>query len=260
MDSYSDPGSDAVLRDLEFAFELAAIADSITTDSFRTTGVATETKPDMSVVTEVDRTVEMAISQHVRHHRPRDRVIGEEYGGDGAGGRRWIIDPIDGTAYFARVHPGWATFVTLEIDDAIELAVGSFPTSRKRIWAMRGAGAFDSGIPIRVSIIEQLADARVLTCEIGREGRRSLVERIRRMGAREIVCYNGALATLDVARGMADALIDIGGGPRRHPRSAPGSDRADSKNTGSRSERIQSPAAMNVIRPIAAEDVPLLVR
>lgn len=202
-----------MVRDLDVALELVAIADSITMGRFRRPSLAMEFKADLSIVTEVDRAVETAIRRHVRYHRPSGSTIGEKYGGAGVGGRRWIIDPIDGTANFARGHPGWATFITLEIDGELEIGVGSFPTAAKRIWAMRGRGAFDGAVPVHVSQTLRIEDARVLTCDTELAGRRDLAEGIRRLGdhSRRVQRYDGALATLDVARGTAEALIDIGG-------------------------------------------------
>ncbi len=71
-----------MMADLDFAFELADIADAITMDRFHVGGLITETKADMSPVTEVDRAVESAIGQHIRSHRRADSIIGEEYGGE----------------------------------------------------------------------------------------------------------------------------------------------------------------------------------
>jgi len=203
-----------MMADLDFAFELADIADAITTDRFHVGGLITETKADMSPVTEVDRAVESAIGQHIRSHRRADSIIGEEYGGGNVGGRRWIIDPIDGTAYFINGHPGWATFIILEVNGEIAIAVGSFPTSDRRIWAARGHGSFDNGISIHVSKISRLRDARILTCDANSIAWRGHTAAILRLAGRtrRMEPYEGALAALDVARGTADALIDLGGG------------------------------------------------
>ena len=59
-----------------------------------------EVKTDGSVVTAADRAVESAIREVLTAARPGDAILGEEEGQTGTGGRRWIIDPIDGTALF----------------------------------------------------------------------------------------------------------------------------------------------------------------
>ena len=145
-------------EDLSLALELADLADSITTASFRRRGLVVETKPDMTPVTEADRGVERAMRDVLAERRPGDRIVGEEFGDtDGHADRRWIIDPIDGTKNFVRGVPVWATLVALEG----QVGVVSAPALGRRWWAATGLGAFADGEPIRVSKVEQLADAQV---------------------------------------------------------------------------------------------------
>ena len=54
-------------------------------------------------------------------------MLGEEFGVSGSGGRRWIVDPIDGTRNYSRGIPVWATLIALEEDGAIRSA-----SSRRR--------------------------------------------------------------------------------------------------------------------------------
>ncbi len=150
------------MDDLELALELAELADGITLARFRASDLRVETKPDLTPVTEADRAAEEAIRERLTAARPDDAVVGEEFPDTGAaGGRRWIIDPIDGTKDYVRGIPVWATLLALQERDEIVLGVVSAPALHRRWWAVRGAGAFANGRPIHVSAVQDLADAQL---------------------------------------------------------------------------------------------------
>jgi histidinol-phosphatase len=144
--------------DLELAFRLADAADEISLPRFRM-GIAVETKPDLTPVTEADRGVETELRRMLAAERPGDAVLGEEEGAAGSGARRWIIDPIDGTRNYARGIPVWATLIALETGGVVQLGVVSAPALGKRWWAERGAGAFADGERVRVSAVARVEDA-----------------------------------------------------------------------------------------------------
>jgi histidinol-phosphatase len=151
--------------DLAFALELADAADGLSLPHFRAHDLVVETKPDLTPVTEADRAVEAGLRRLLAERRPEDGVLGEEEG-ETAGspsGRRWVVDPIDGTRNFSRGIPVWATLVALERDGRVEVGVVSAPALGRRWWAARGEGAWrDDGERLRVSAIERLEDATVL--------------------------------------------------------------------------------------------------
>jgi histidinol-phosphatase len=158
--------------DLAFALGLTDLADSISLPRFEARDFVVETKPDLTPVTEVDRSVERVLRERIEAERPGDPVVGEEYGGDEAepGALRWIIDPIDGTKNFVRGIPVWATLVAGERDGRVQVGVTSAPALGRRWWASRGAGAFAGrvgndtaeGRRIGVSRIATLEDAQIL--------------------------------------------------------------------------------------------------
>ena len=142
---------------LAFALELADLADSITMPRFRAPDLRVETKPDMTPVSEADTAVERALRERIEAARPGETVLGEEEGAGEGDGRRWVIDPIDGTKNYVRGIPVWATLIAFED----EVAVVSAPALGRRWWAARGEGAYADGERIRVSGISQLEDAVV---------------------------------------------------------------------------------------------------
>ncbi|HEX2774554.1 MAG TPA: inositol monophosphatase family protein [Micromonosporaceae bacterium] len=103
-----------------------------------------ELKSDGSVVTEADRAVEAAIRVVLADGRPGDAILGEEAGQTGGGSRRWLVDPIDGTALFVAGDDRWLVLVALEEAGEIVVGVAAVP-AQGRIWcARRGVGAFQA--------------------------------------------------------------------------------------------------------------------
>ncbi len=145
--------------DLLLALELADAADEISLGRFRASDLEVETKPDLTPVTEADRAVEEVIRTRLANDRPRDGILGEEFGASGTGTRRWIVDPIDGTRNYSRGIPVWATLIALEEDGEIVLGVVSAPALHRRWHAERGGGAWVNDDRIRVSAIRRIEDA-----------------------------------------------------------------------------------------------------
>jgi histidinol-phosphatase len=150
--------------DLRLSHVLADAADSITMARFKAIDLQVETKPDLTPVTDADRAVENAIRATLARVRPRDAVIGEEFGTSGRGSRQWVIDPIDGTKSFVRGVPVWATLIALLDGDDVVAGVVSAPSLGRRWWAAKDAGAWTGkslsmATPLRVSRVRRLADA-----------------------------------------------------------------------------------------------------
>ena len=69
--------------------------------------------------------------------------MGEEEGERaGTSGRRWIIDPIDGTYSFVHGVPLYAVLIGLEIDDEPILGAVNLPALNELVYAARGLGCF----------------------------------------------------------------------------------------------------------------------
>ena len=101
--------------DLQLAFQLADIADATTLKSWSPTGVRSTAKADGSPVTDADIEAEQAMRTHLLASCPADGFVGEEIGEIiGTSGRRWIVDGIDGTRFFASGQRTWGTLVALE--------------------------------------------------------------------------------------------------------------------------------------------------
>jgi fructose-1,6-bisphosphatase/inositol monophosphatase family enzyme len=135
--------------DLSFMHEVADEASALAMRFFAT-GTTVQNKPDQSPVTEADLAVERLVRTRITERFPSDAIIGEEYGSLGsldAASRTWIVDPIDGTSFFAKNDPNWRIHLALQVDQRIELAAVAAPALGLRWWAQRGAGAFEAVWP-----------------------------------------------------------------------------------------------------------------
>ncbi|WP_329136263.1 histidinol-phosphatase [Streptomyces sp. NBC_01476] len=162
--------------DLRLAHVLADAADAATMARFKALDLKVETKPDLTPVSEADKAAEELIRNHLARARPRDAVLGEEYGADGGGPRRWIVDPIDGTKNYVRGVPVWATLIALADrgEDGDEVVVGlvSAPALSRRWWAAKGSGAFTgrsltSATRLHVSSVGRIEDASFAYSSLG---------------------------------------------------------------------------------------------
>jgi histidinol-phosphatase len=190
--------------DLALALSLADAADAITLPAFDR-GVEATAKADGTPVTVVDDTVERMLRERLAVARPDEGVLGEEHGAERDGDRRWVVDPLDGTEWFARGIPTWGTLIAREDDGEPTVAVVSAPALRRRWRAARGGGAFRDGRRIEVSRVARLRDAFVahsnLFLGFGIDATRLL--RVARLSGG----FESFLAPMLVAEGAADAAF-----------------------------------------------------
>lgn len=191
--------------DLALALELAELADGIALRHFRSERLAVETKADLTPVTAADREIERVLRERLALVRPHEGVVGEEFGEDGAGSARWILDPIDGTKNFSRGLPVFATLLALERERELAVAVVSAPALHRRWWAARGQGAFADGQPIQVSRVARLEDA-VISASLD-ESRGELLAPLGR-GAWHTRSFGDFWQHVLVAEGAVDVAVD----------------------------------------------------
>jgi len=150
--------------DLRLAHVMADAADDLTMRRFKAVDLKVETKPDLTPVSDADRAVEEAIRGTLRRARPRDAVVGEEFGKTGWGARSWIIDPIDGTKNYVRGVPVWATLIALMEYGKVVVGLVSAPALGRRWWAAADGGAWTGksltkATRMHVSSVSSLEDA-----------------------------------------------------------------------------------------------------
>jgi myo-inositol-1(or 4)-monophosphatase len=195
------------------AAALAREAGALVMRRFRDRGFKIGLKGPQDYLTEVDQEVERLVFGRLHALFPHDGFIGEEGAGRVSQGEApiWVVDPIDGTANFARGTPHFC--VSIALTDGVKALGGAIfgPAVDELFVAQSGGGAFLNGVPIRVTPTTELRTASV---EVGwnlRSGPETFLGVMRRVassGAAPMRCGSGALALAYVAAGRSDAYLE----------------------------------------------------
>ena len=174
-------------------------------------GVAAETKADESPVTAADRACEKLIVELITQEFPEDGFLGEEGASrQSLNGRKWIIDPIDGTKDFVRGIPLWAVLIGLEQDGDIVAAAACSPGQSLLLHAGRGTGAWANGQRIHVSGRTDLSQSVLSFNGFNKIGVNRFSDRVipwvQRFWA--VRSLGGAVDAMLLAQGQADIWIE----------------------------------------------------
>jgi histidinol-phosphatase len=153
-------------------------------------------KADASPVSEADHAADAAIVAALRAAFPEDAILTEESGeAPGPSGRRWIVDPIDGTRPFLRGLPHWSNLLALEAEGEIVVGVMNLPALGELYGAARGLGAWKDGqrLAVRTAAVEP-RDAFITLGQLDNA--------IRGLGA---PAFERLVDTVALARGYGDA-------------------------------------------------------
>ncbi len=152
----------------------------------------------------------------LRRERPDDGLLGEEDADEsGTSGRRWIVDPLDGTTNYLYGLGAWCVSVALEAEDGLLVGVIHDPVGGETFRAARGRGADLNGEALRVRDGTSLEDALLATgfgYDAGERARQAVtltdvisrVRDVRRAGS-------AALDLAWVAAGRLDGYWERGG-------------------------------------------------
>ncbi len=181
-----------IVDDLELAQRALVAADLVSMPGFLSRKFKTSKKKDNTPVTEIDLAVEKTVRSVISDARPRDSIYGEELSDSSwqtepRPGRQWTIDPIDGTAGFARGIPVWATLISLMLDGVPVVGAVSAPAIGKSWIGAKGLGSWS-----RTSEIKSKRTLRV-------SGTRSLAD--------AVISYNSAAQWID--SGRQEALLQL---------------------------------------------------
>jgi myo-inositol-1(or 4)-monophosphatase len=164
------------------------------------------------IVTVHDKAAELAICSYLKARVPDSSFIGEEGGRKGDGAIHWYIDPIDGTANFARGLPNWCISIGAVCEGRIVAGAIVDPMGGN-VFSADLVGAYLGDAPLR-SVANQDEGLATLLCgypsarDIVLDGRVTSLDRfgalvetysaVRRSGS-------AALGLAHVAAGWADA-------------------------------------------------------
>ena len=194
---------------LDFAVEAAWQAGRVTLGHFQT-GVVVEMKADDSPVTVADRNAETLLREMIKSRYPDDGIIGEEHGEEeGSSGRKWIIDPLDGTKAFVAGVPLYGNLIGVEIDGEATIGVVNLPGLNEMTYAAKGLGCWWNGKRCQVSNTDRIEDALVIVTEhksFAKHKPGKVDELIER--ARLVRGWGDCYGYVMVATGRADVMLD----------------------------------------------------
>src|SRR5262245_14428065 len=149
---------------LDEAVELAREAGRITLQWFRNPELTVERKVDGTPVTAADRAAERFLREELGQRHPGDGILGEEEAPvEGTSGRRWIMDPIDGTKAFTHGVPLYSNLLALEDEHGPAIGVINLPALDETVYAGRGLGCFCNDARARVNDHADLEGAYLTT-------------------------------------------------------------------------------------------------
>lgn len=195
---------------LEAVRELAERMGQVALEHYRR-GIAVEQKTDGSPVTAADRAAERFAREWILARFPEDGIVGEELGEHrGTTGRRWLIDPIDGTRSFVAGVPLWGSLVGVCGGDTVVAGAAAYPAVAEWVAAATGLGCWSNEARCSVSTVESLGHATVLTTSPQfrhAPGRRPGWNRLAE-GAGTVRTWGDCFGYLLVATGRAEVMVD----------------------------------------------------
>jgi myo-inositol-1(or 4)-monophosphatase len=204
------PAGQLSAHEAAIAEEAGRAAGAILVERFGSERALDTKSSPTDLVSEADLLAEQAIREILAERAPDDAIMGEE-GADtpGTSGRRWIVDPLDGTVNFIYGIPQWAVSVACE-----GVAGVVFDPCRDELFVALDGQATVNGVPLRASDPESLASALVGT-GFGYEAevRRAQAEIVARVLPEVRDIRRAGSAALDLAwaaAGRLDAFYEFG--------------------------------------------------
>jgi histidinol-phosphatase len=197
-------------REVEVALSIAKKSAELALQH-QAKGVRAETKSDNSPVTAADKESEKLIVAALEEVFPDDGLLGEEGARkESRSGRRWIIDPIDGTRDFVRGNPLWCVLIGLEDRGEMVAGVAHLPMLGQTYWATRGGGAYRNDARIRVSSIADISTAVLSLNGISRMSDAPFAGKVIEWAGRFWSCRSlgGSPDAMLVAAGQMDVWIE----------------------------------------------------
>lgn len=210
-----EKSSEAELRlELEVAETVAREAGALVGAFVGARDLGTHLKGDRDVVTAADKQSEALIVSRLERYFPDDGIVAEEGSAErSVSGRRWFVDPLDGTLNFSRSVPIWCISLSL-FDGAWPIVGAVFDPLRDEMFTVaQGSGAYLNGRRLASSGIEDPSMAVLhLTVDIEASTMPLALESLNQLAPGLLRTRNigsAALALAYVAAGRYDAMLHL---------------------------------------------------
>jgi histidinol-phosphatase len=197
-------------KELAVAQQLARQAGDFALQ-YRKGEIEIETKADESPVTVADKEGEKIIVAGLGGAFPEDGLLGEEGAvKDTPNGRKWIIDPIDGTRDFIRNTRAWSVLIGLEEKGTCVAGVAYFPATSEMYYASKGGGAWCNGERLQTGSACKPSEALLCVNGLSFLHRYPFAPDLMEFFSRfwTVRSTGGCLDAMLVATGKADAWIE----------------------------------------------------
>ena len=196
---------------LDTALEIVREAGDIASTAFKAmTPDKIAFKGPQDFLTETDLEVEALIRKRLSNAFPEDGILGEEAGGD-VQDNTWIIDPIDGTANFARGIPHFCIVLGFVSQNKTRIGIIYDPCHDELYVAQDGKGATLNGKAINVANTPSFASANLelgWSQRVPNERYLTSLHSFLELGANVRRSACGALALAYVAVGRTDGYVE----------------------------------------------------
>ena len=178
--------------------------------------IGIEIKSDESPVTIADKACEKLIVEGLTAAFPEDGLLGEEGAArESKNGRKWIIDPIDGTRDFIRGTRAWSVLIGLEEDGKVVAGHAYFPALKEMFSAAKGEGAWWDGARIQASKVTKKSEALLCCNGLSFMGRYpfagGLIDWLSEFWT--VRSFGGCLDAMLLATGRADVWLEAKAAP-----------------------------------------------
>jgi histidinol-phosphatase len=200
-------------REIAKSLEITAEAGALALDYFNQT-VSAEEKEDSSPVTIADRDCERLITDRIRKDFPEDGITGEEGSSiPSHSGRRWLVDPIDGTRDFVRRNPFWSIQLSLQVGSQVVLGVIYCPCMKETLYAASGVGCYWNDTRVWASRINRVDKSILMVSGFKAVWNSWSAEAVRVLTERcwTVRCYGGCYDVMMLAKGKADIWLSGSG-------------------------------------------------
>lgn len=168
-------------------------------------------KGPQDFLTETDGQVEAFLKERIAQLFPDDGFLGEEGGGE-LTEHLWVVDPIDGTANFARGVPHFCISIAFVTGARVEFGAIANPVQDELYLARRGRGATRNGVRLAAAATTSFQTACVelgWSARIANERYLATLAAILAKGANVRRSASGALGLAYVADGRSDAYVEL---------------------------------------------------
>ncbi|WP_182086268.1 inositol monophosphatase [Aureimonas sp. ME7] len=186
-------------------------AGALVLDAFRSEPASISMKGPQDFLTETDAASEIHIRSAIAQAFPEDGFFGEEGGGE-IRDRVWVVDPIDGTANFARRIPHFCISIGYLEGGVTQLGAIYNPALDELHFARAGAGATRNGKPIFCSPVRRFDAASIemgWSTRIANDAYLGVTGRLLDLGANVRRGASGALGLAYVADGRSDGYVEL---------------------------------------------------